>query len=54
LHYRQKKPVKADYPSFKERPNAQKQNLNYKNQCRVIVSVLMNLRITWKDGQLLD
>jgi hypothetical protein len=46
FHYRQKKPAKADYPSSFF--------FNYKNQRRVIASVVMNLRITWKDGKLLS
>jgi len=53
LRYRQKKPVKVDYPSFNERPNANF-FFNYKNQRQVIASVVMNLRIHEQDDKLLD
>jgi hypothetical protein len=51
LHYKQKKPVKADYPSFNERPDAH--FFYYNNQRQVIASVVMNLRIAWKNGKYL-
>jgi hypothetical protein len=50
LRYGQnKQPVKADYPSFNERPNAQQNEKEKKTctiQCRAIVREVMNLRIT--------